>query len=441
MQNTDHLYTIRELIDQHKMSIFQWRIILICFFIVLLDGFDIAIVAYIAPILKKEMILAPNHLPYLFTSGVLGLMLGSMLFGPLADIFGRKKVLVISTLLYGTSTILCGFVDTFPSLVGFRFFTGLGLGGAMPISIALCAEYSPQRYRMMLCTLSWSGFTLGIATGGIIANIILEQLTWHWLFYIGGILPLLTIILIIAALPESLEYLLKQTNEPNKQTLQRIIKNIVQEKIPSSLSLQHSDIEQSHRTVKLLLTKDNRKVTLLLWLSFFLSLGIFYLLTYWIPILFEGIYSFQKVNLLTTMLPIGGTIGAFLLAWWIDHYKKPFAILSFSYLLACVLLLCVVGIVENYAFLLLTILLIGFSIAGAQNSLNLVAATIYPAYIRTTGVSWAMANGRLGSIIGSYIGVWLAGDKQLDIFFNALSIGAFICGITLLSIHRTKHSH
>ncbi|EKT55957.1 MFS transporter [Providencia sneebia] len=187
---------MRAFIDQNKISRFQWKVIIICFFIVLLDGFDISIVAYLAPVLKKEMSLTPDSLSWLFVVGMLGLMLGSMIFGPLADKFGRKKLLIFSTFVYGVGSILCGLVTDLHSLILFRFLTGIGLGGAMPICISLCSEYSPQRYRMLLCTLSWSGFTIGIAIGGAIANVVLQQLSWHWLFYFGGFLPLLCVPLI-----------------------------------------------------------------------------------------------------------------------------------------------------------------------------------------------------------------------------------------------------
>lgn len=124
-----------------------------------------------------------NLFPILFIAGVLGLMWGSMILGPLSDKIDRKRLLIFSTFVYGVGSILCGTSSDFSLLVLFRFITGVGLGGAMPICISLCSEYSPLRYRMLLCTLSRSGFTVGIA------NWILQHLSWYWLFYFDGILP------------------------------------------------------------------------------------------------------------------------------------------------------------------------------------------------------------------------------------------------------------
>ncbi|CPR18917.1 MFS transporter [Brenneria goodwinii] len=426
---------MRAFIDQNKISCFQWKVIIICFFIVLLDGFDISIVAYLAPVLKKEMSLGADSLSYLFVAGVLGLMFGSMIFGPLADKFGRKKLLIFSTFVYGAGSILCGIVSDFNSLVSFRFLTGVGLGGAMPICISLCSEYSPQRYRMLLCTLSWSGFTIGIAIGGVIANWVLQQLSWHWLFYFGGILPLLCVPLIIFSLPESLECLIKKNNAQATAALESIVYSINRHVDWAGLkSSQHLDKHVEHQTVMALFTQGSAVITLLLWVSFFFSLFVFYLLTYWLPIIFDGMYDYKEINYVTAMLPLGGTIGALLLALWIDYRKEAFAILSSSYFFAMGLLLIIDNFIYEYYGLLFIVFMIGFTIAGAQNGLNLISATLYPPHARATGVSWAMAFGRFGSIIGSYIGAWLVTGVKISSFFSNLSLGALVCSVALIMI-------
>ncbi|WP_071058078.1 MFS transporter [Pelistega sp. MC2] len=423
---------IRSLIDGRSISRFQWKIIAICFCIVLLDGFDIAIVAYIAPLLKTELSLGSQHLSYLFMSGVLGLMLGSMIFGSLADKFGRKSVLLVSMLLYGVSTSLCGLVGNIDSLIFLRFITGLGLGGAMPVSIALCAEYSPEKHRMLLCTLGWSGFTVGIAAGGFFSNFLLEQLSWSWLFYIGGVLPLLSMLVVLKELPESLEYLVRIGDNRKLSMILKKINLQMNDIVPSKENMVLSYIEKVP-TVRCLFTRDNILLTLLLWVAFFFSLMVFYLLTYWIPLLFDELYSLKEVNVLTAMIPLGGTVGAFILAVFIDRKKAAFLILAISYLASFGLLLFVPSVSGDYYSLLICLFFIGFTIAGAQNGLNLVSATIYQAYARATGVGWAMSSGRLGSIVGSYIGALLA-QNSIETFFNYLSIGGVVCSMALLGI-------
>ncbi|MGV6985400.1 MULTISPECIES: MFS transporter [Morganellaceae] len=424
---------MKAFIDHNRISRFQWKVIIICFLIVLLDGFDISIVAYLAPVLKKEMNLTPDSLSWLFVVGMLGLMLGSMILGPLADKFGRKKLLIYSTFIYGVGSILCGLVTDFHSLVLFRFLIGIGLGGAMPICISLCSEYSPQRYRMLLCTLSWSGFTVGIAIGGVIANVVLQQLSWHWLFYFGGFFPLLCVPLIFFSLPESIESLIKRNNVRSIVELKNIVFSISCHVDWDSLKgSQHNDKPAESLTVMALFTRGFAVITLLLWVSFFFSLFVFYLLTYWLPIIFEGMYGYREINYITTMLPLGGTLGAILLALWIDYRKEAFIILASAYFFAVVFLLIIDNFIDSYYGLLFIVFMIGFTIAGAQNGLNLISATVYPPHARVTGVSWAMASGRFGSIFGSYTGVWLIADVTIPSFFSNLSLGALVCSISLI---------
>ncbi|MFQ1013172.1 MFS transporter [Gilliamella apicola] len=430
-----NIYAIRAFIDNNKISVFQLKVIVICFLIILMDGFDISIVAYLAPVLKQKMALNSESLSYLFVSGVLGLMLGSMILGPLADQIGRKRVLIFSTFVYGVGSILCGASSDFSLLVLFRFITGIGLGGAMPICISLCSEYSPLRYRMLLCTLSWSGFTVGIAIGSVIANWLLQYLSWHWLFYFGGILPLMSIPLIIFSLPESLECLYKRNSSHAVASLKRIIYAINNKANWSNLTnVLHPNKSNERQTVIALFTCGFTAVTILLWLSFFFSLFVFYLLTYWLPIIFEGIYDYNKINYITSMLPLGGTLGAFLLALLIDYRKEAFVILAATYFMAMVFLLIIDNFIYEYYELLFIVFMIGFTLAGAQNGLNLISATLYPAHARATGVSWAMASGRFGSIIGSYAGAWLTTGSKISSLFSNLSLGTLICGIALLMI-------
>ncbi|QPT39826.1 4-hydroxybenzoate transporter PcaK [Oligella ureolytica] len=427
---------LHQIIDEEVLSSYQWQIVLVCFLLVLLDGLDIAIVAYIAPILKNELSLTTHDLPYLFVSGVLGLMIGSMLFGPLADRSGRKKALIISTVLYASFTIMCGFAHNFSLLVIFRFLTGVGLGGAMPISLSLCTEYMPRRHQMILSTLAWCGFTLGIAMGGVVASFLLPLLNWQWLFYLAGIVPLLTLPLIIKILPESFEYLIRSEQQKALTKVQTIVNRLFTQKY--FLKPATTDEEAiPKQPIFSLLSKSYRNLTLALWVAFFGSLLLFYLLTYWTPILLNNSYSFKQINLITMMLPIGGTVGAFILARWIDTRGKPFLRLALSYFLASCLLLSFPSATTWYFTLIIIVFCIGFTIAGAQNCLNLVAATVYENKMRTTGVSWAMAMGRLGSVVGSYLGIYLVGESESMTLFSYLSMIAMLCAAALFGVHRS----
>lgn len=160
---------LQALIDAAPVGKMQWRVIICCFLVVMLDGFDTAAIGFIAPDIRTHWQLSASELAPLFGAGLLGLTAGALLCGPLADRFGRKRVIELCVALFGALSLLSAFSPDIETLVLLRFLTGLGLGGAMPNTITMTSEYLPARRRGALVTLMFCGFTLGSAMGGIVS--------------------------------------------------------------------------------------------------------------------------------------------------------------------------------------------------------------------------------------------------------------------------------
>ncbi|NMM04081.1 aromatic acid/H+ symport family MFS transporter [Paraburkholderia sp. RP-4-7] len=158
--------------DGKKTSSLQILTLFLCFLVVAADGFDVASVGYVAPLLKKAWALSPAQLGPIFGAGLFGLTVGSFLFGPLADRIGRKRVITISLVLFGIGSFACAYAPSPLWLVALRFATGAGLGGAMPNAITLSSEFSPARSRALMVTLMFCGFTLGLAFGGAVTSLV-----------------------------------------------------------------------------------------------------------------------------------------------------------------------------------------------------------------------------------------------------------------------------
>lgn len=156
---------LQALIDAAPVGKMQWRVIICCFLVVMLDGFDTAAIGFIAPDIRTHWQLSASELAPLFGAGLLGLTAGALLCGPLADRFGRKRVIELCVALFGALSLLSAFSPDIETLVLLRFLTGLGLGGAMPNTITMTSEYLPARRRGALVTLMFCGFTLGSAMG------------------------------------------------------------------------------------------------------------------------------------------------------------------------------------------------------------------------------------------------------------------------------------
>ncbi|CAI0862456.1 MFS transporter [Serratia proteamaculans] len=431
---------ISEIIDNAKISPYQILILSLCFLIVLLDGFDTAVIGYIAPALREEWSLLPAQLSPAFGAGLLGLLIGSLIFGPVADAIGRKRVLLISILIFGGGTLASAYTHSIESLTLLRLITGIGLGGAMPTCITLSSEYSPARRRMIMVTLSWSGFTAGLALGGLLAGQIIPAFGWRGVLMLGGIVPLLLLPLLAWQMPESVRFM---TSSPKHADRLRLVVERITGKSWAGVAIIDEERPTQIRSPISHLFIEGRAVrTLLLWLAFFCSLFVFYQLTSWLPsILKDAGYDIVHASRIGAMVPLGGTLGAILMALLMDRVG-PYRVLALSYLGAAMVVGATGYLMGDVYTLAATVFLIGFGVAGAQNGLNLVSATIYPTAARVTGVSWAMASGRFGSIVGSMLGAWMiAAAGSSEVFFIWLALPVLVGSAAIFLLYRLSLSH
>jgi AAHS family 4-hydroxybenzoate transporter-like MFS transporter len=421
---------VQGFIDSHPFSRVQRRILLLCFLVVALDGFDVAIVGHIAPALRTEWALDVTSLGPLFAAGLFGLMLGSFIVGPLADRYGRKTLLVVSVLCFGGACLASAFSGGIVSLTWLRFLTGLGLGGAMPTAVTLTSEYCPTVRRSSLVTVMFCGFTIGSAIGGLAAAQVVTSYGWRPLLVVGGLLPLMFAPILAAALPESARYLVARDSSSSRvrATLQRIAPGA--DLTGASFA---GPRKQTSSPVAALFHTGFVSGTVLLWITFFMSLLVVYLLSNWMPTLIQrsGL-SLRRASLITAVFQIGGTVGAIVLGRLMDRFN-PSRVLGVAYLAAAAFV-SLMGAAASIPWLLAAAVFgAGFCVSGGQVGANALAATFYPTACRTTGVSWALAVGRGGSIVGSLIGgVMLAQGFSLAMVYGLVAVPALVAALCML---------
>jgi AAHS family 4-hydroxybenzoate transporter-like MFS transporter len=398
---------VQEFIDSQPLSMLQKLLLLLCFFVVAIDGFDTAIIGFIAPAIRVEWGLEVGRLGPLFGAGLLGLMVGAFAVGPLADRHGRKTILIVSMVLFGGASLAAALSTSLASLICLRFLTGLGLGGAMPMTITISSEYVPGPRRSSLLTLMFCGFTIGSAMGGIMAARILPGYGWRALLVVGGAAPLLLTPLLAAVLPESVRYLVMKGNAQ-----ERIARVLVRIAPTADLRLaKFVDATASNVSpVRELFCSGLFLGTLLLWLAFFMSLLVVYLLTNWMPTLIQQASgaSLADAAWMAAMFQAGGTLGAVVVGRLMDKYE-PHGVLCSIYLAGSVCVILISLSAKAPGFMMCSVFAAGLCVSGGQVGANALSAAFYRTPYRATGVSWANGVGRLGSVVGSLLGGVLLG--------------------------------
>ena len=422
-------------IDAQPVGAFQLKLLLICATVLFLDGFDTTAIGYVAPALAKEWNIGKAALGPVFSAGLFGLMIGALLFGPLADRIGRKKIIIFSTLAFGIGTLVTSLVNDVNSLLAIRFLTGLGLGGAMPNTIALTSEFSPHRRRATMVMVMFVGFSIGAALGGLLAAALIPQFGWRSVFVVGGAAPLFLVP--ILALAVARIRAIPGVDRPRRCARRELLafvnakavfaagtRFVVDEPALKGIPVQH-------------LFRDGRTlVTLLLWIVFFMSLLDLYFLSNWLPTVLNDLgASISQAAVIGSMLQVGGVVGTFALGSIIDRFS--FRALALVYFVAMFAVGAIGQLGHSAVLVTLAIFVAGFCIVGGQIAANALAAGFYPTSVRATGVGWALGIGRVGSIVGPLVGgvllslKWSAGEV-----FVAAAMAALCAALAAFSLGR-----
>jgi MFS transporter, AAHS family, 4-hydroxybenzoate transporter len=396
---------VSELIDDGRFGIYQLMIVTLCALCLVMDGFDVQAMGYVAPVVIREWGIAKETLSPVFGAGLLGMLVGSLAFSTLADRVGRRPVLIAATFFFSICMFATGFSHSIAELVGWRFAAGLGLGCIMPNAMALAGEYSPRRIRVTLMMIVSCGFTIGGVIGGLITASLIPHFGWRAVFFVGGAIPFVLGMLMWLALPESIQFLIfrKGDAEHIRRSLARIAPAVA---IPAGHVFEVA--EEKPRGVPFIeLFKDGRaRVTLLLWIVNFANLLDMYFLSNWLPtVVREAGYTTSVAVYAGTALWGGGVIGTLALGRIIDRIGFTRVLIT-TFMLAIVTIAAIGNptVLVSVGALFLSIFLTGFSIIGGQPALNALAATYYPTALRSTGIGWSLGIGRIGSVVGPVLG-------------------------------------
>jgi AAHS family 4-hydroxybenzoate transporter-like MFS transporter len=430
--------SIASVIDQMPLGAYRIGIVVICFLIVLMDGFDTQAIGFVATDVASSLDIPITAFGPVFSVGLLGAMLGAFFLGPLGDRFGRRWMLIGSAITFATFSFLTPEAANFSSLLHFRFLAGFGLGGAIPNLLALSSEYMPRRIRGLLIGLLWAGFPLGGAIGAVTGAYLVPQLGWPALFYIGGSIPLLLAVLAAWALPESLHFLIRQPDGQRK--VGAIVRRIAPRSQASQVFYPDTEGHLGHLGFKHLFSDGRTASTLLLWIACFMCFVLLIVLVLWTPTLLRqaGIGGSQAV-LIVGLNNLGSVAGTALGGRLVDRFD-PHLILPLLFISGAVSVGALGYVTHSVMLLELLGALSGFFLGGGTSGLLSVAVLIYPSAIRATGVGWAMAFGRMGQVTGPLvIGALMVRGLTISSIFVCCAIPA-LCAASAAALLRLSGS-
>lgn len=436
MASPSGVIDIQSFINNRKVGGFQILVTALCALTVFLDGYDTQSVAFVAPSIAMDWHLTRASLGPIFVASLVGLLIGALILGLIADKFGRRAILMLSTAIFGVFTILTAHSGGVGELLIFRFLAGLGLGGAMPNAIALTAEYCPERRRATLVMIMFTGFSLGAAFGGAVAAALIPHYGWRSVWYVGGALPVLLLPLQFALLPESIRYLV--VSEAAVERITRLVKRLDPHFAPPA-GVRYEIAEARAPGVPVVhLFRDNRSLgTTLLWVIFFMNLLDIFFLQNWIPTIAHGAgLSVRTAVIIGTLFQVGGVIAALFVGIPIDRYGA-YGVMTLLYGIGFLFIIAIGQAGSSAPALMVTTFGAGFCVVGGQNSANALAAIFYPTAMRSTGVGWSLGIGRIGGIVGPLLGGLLISlHWPNSSLFIAGSIPLFLAAIAVFSMGR-----
>ena len=387
---------VLERLEALPLGRFHYKLLLVTGLGWLFDSMDTGLIAFILPVLAKEWGLAPGQMGLIGSIGLIGMALGAVVSGTIADRIGRKKVFTITVLLYSIASAFCALSWNYQSLLVFRFLVGFGLGGELPVAATLVSEYAPSRVRGRFIVLLESFWGLGWIAAACIAYFFIPLYGWRMAFLIGA-LPALYVCLIRMHMPESVRYLLAHGRVGEARQIVVSLERQLHVPVAPFVSERETVPVVAKASFRELWKKPFASRTIMLWLVWFGINFSYYGIFMWLPSLvfqqgFTVVKTFEYVLIMTlAQLP-----GYYCAAWLVDKIGRKYTLSAF--LLFSGVASYFFGHASTAAALMMWGSVMSFFNLGAWGVLYTYTPEQYPTAIRALGSGWAAGFGRFGGM-------------------------------------------
>lgn len=421
--------------EQSKLKSFHILLVFWLFIIMMFEGYDVVIYGATIPFLKESWGISNMAAGSIGSYTTIGTAIGAVLFGLYSNRFGRKRIILLTTLMFSIFTALSGFAPNAIVFTICRVIAGFGFGGVMPNIASLISEYAPLKYRAAIISFIFCGYSVGAMGASFMGQALLADFGWRPVYWIG-VIPLIFIPFILKSVPESLDYLLV-----NKQhdRISKIVAKIQPNAI-ATLDFTYQKKAQAEKSpVRALFKKPYALPTMMFWLSCFCTFILMYSLNTWLPtLMLQAGYNLSSSLMFVAVLQLGSIVGTLVLGNLIQKIGFKNVLIPLYFVGAVSLTL--IGFSTNLYLAYFFIFLIGAASVGLQNMSNAFVASYYPVKVRSAALGSTMAFGRLGSIVApTYVAVLLTMNLQPQFNFMAIGIAA-IFGMIAMSFIKDKHA-
>ena len=429
----DATASVRAQLNSRQMSLDQWEVVLLCTAINMLDGYDVLVMSFAAAPVAANWHLDSARLGLLLSAGLIGMAIGAIALGSLADTLGRKRLVHICLTTVTVGMILSAFAQSQLQLLALRFVTGIGIGGMLATLTALVSEYSNDKRRGICMGLLQSGYPLGALLGGIIAAQIIQFADWRSLFLFGGVLSALLLPLIVIRLPESLDFVSRSGNSAADDMKGRLLQRFQLSEPQTSMV---EDLNQGAGIWRRCFTPSEVRInTLLLWSCYLALMFSFYFVVSWTPKLLvdAGLSTAQGISA-GAILQAGGLIGALVIGLLGSRYEVS-NLTAWFFMLSVVMILAYGWADSELTTLMILSAMMGFFLIGAMIGLYTIGPALYDSTSRVTGVGLAIGVGRLGAIAAPFAGgLMLEADLEVSLIYAVFAAPLVLAAFAVRSI-------
>ena len=404
----------------------------LCFLLNMLDGADLLVMSFVAPVLSDEWSIAPADLGIIFSASLAGMAGGCLFIAPLADRFGRRPLIIGALAVVAVAMVMSSRVNSVEAMILARFVVGLGVGTIGVTMTAMASEFAPPRYQDFAVGFVQAGWPFGSIITAFLTVALLPEYGWRTVLLAIGMLSIALLLVALVLMPESINFLLRRQPDNALERANTLGARLGREPLDA---LPPKPVAASKISVLRLFDDGRLRSGVILWIAVALGYFVLYFVINWIPELTtraglpvdQAIYAGATYNL-------GAFLGTSAMGWLAVRFALP-RVISLFFLASAVAMLIFGNLSMPLALTLLSAMAVGIFVQGGFNGFWALSARFYPTEIRSTGIGWSMGVGRIGAVLGPLVGGYLVGaDLAIGTIFAIYTVPAVLAGLLVLLV-------